>query len=315
MMRAISLLWIGFFLLGCERQIGTIRGESVGYTSFIEKLKRVRIDLRGRKLEVLKEELLDWKRLRQELEDYLDRESIWEELKGEGYEEGREEQERVYELIGIGKKGDWSKGLELRIKRVILEEELDSFLGGEGELELGGGVRISYWEFLELYPEDLLRGWGGRNEGGKRKVRDMLRGVIINVLKGRELDSGGWGGLELGGRWEEEKELRWKEKLIWMYRKKVEEEYREELMGKEERLREYYFKNQSQYGYERVTVGGERRRYQLSYSRVRGDLIEEFLRRELEEWQKGLWAKHGMGIEEEYFKGLGAREVELERRR
>ena len=316
-MKGVILIWV-IFLWGCERKVGVIKGEGVGYEGFIEILKGDRVDLRGRKLEELRKKLLDWKKLRQELENYMDWESMWEELKEKGFDKGREDQKRMHGLMELGRVRGRGKELELRIKKIIREEGLDNFLEGKGSLGLGGGFWVDYGRFWELYREDIVRGLeegfeegsGGRRE--ERMEERMKKGIIVNILRGRELEKGGRVGL--GNKWIEGEGMRWKWRLIGMYQRKVEEEYKEEVMGEEGILREYYRKNQSQYQYEKVVEGGMRQKYQLSYSRVKSDLVGEFVDRRMGEWKKRLWAKHGMGIEEEYFKGLGAREVELERR-
>ncbi len=308
-----------FILVNCSPKIGEMNGQAITRNQFTELLEASQPQYFARSQDAIIQKLSNWKRLKTILIDYLNDYSIWMEVQEKNISKTiSQKKKNLFNLVSLGEytfillknrksvdQGPSKTPLifhDEALKTYLLNDQPDiSSHGDDVILSVEGQFSANLREIISFFPNkhkmDLYN-----------FISKTLVPMIDNALVGKSL------GFRRHPQYLKWQKLKWRKYLIHVHQGEVREHFRTSILANQDsELKEYYEKNKNQLAYKELKDKNSKSRrlqkYHFSYSRVKSDLVDTFVDKEMEKWRKGLWRKYKIRLEESYFDRLGQQEV------
>ncbi len=310
-----------FILTNCSPKIGEMNGQSITRNQFNQLLEASQPQYFARDQETITRKLSNWKRLKTTLIDYLNDYSVWKDLQEKNIADSISQKKKdLFDLVSLGEytfillknkkpmgQSESKTSLIFNdevLKSYLLDDRPDKGLSLENKviLRVEGQFTVNLGEIISFFPNkhkmDLYN-----------FISKTLVPIVEKALVGK---SSGFHRHPQYLKWQK---LKWRKYLVHVHQGEMREHFRTSILANQDsELKEYYEKNKSQLAYKELKDKGNKgqtlQKYHYSYSRVKNDLVETFVDKEMEKWKKGLWRKYRIRVEESYFDELGQQELE-----
>ncbi len=308
-----------FILVNCSPKIAEMEGQGITRSQFSQLLEASQPKYFAQNHEAISKRLYNWRRLKTALQSYLDGYSVWKELQGKSIADSVSQKNKdLVNLVSLGeytfillKKKESERKSPAKPSFIFKDKVLKAYLlddrpakdrphEDEVILSVEGYISLSLKEIISFFP-------GRQKKELYNFVSKTLVPVIHTALKGKSL------GFHRHPQYLKWQRIKWRKYLIHIYQDKMREQFKTVILAHQEsELKDYYEKNKSQQAYKEIKDKKNKtlQKYHYSYSRVKSDLVDTFVDKEMNKWKKNLWKKYKIHLEESYFRGLEHQEME-----
>lgn len=310
-----SLFLLLFLFVNCSPKLAEIQGKSISKNDFFRILSKKDPRYFGKKISKIENKLIDWKRLKPPLMDYLNDEAIHKELLENKFYQSINKKEMdfwhygalaEYTYILVNKKVTFEE-LQKKEKALLFNSEALKKAIKENT-SLKTVIRLSQPEEFILSKKEL------ENYYQENKVKMQFYKWVDEVIIPQLYLS-----LE-GYRREYNKELLFieywqmkkRKKLIALFEIKKKKELRDQIiLNRENELKALFEKEKDKFVHYTPNKEDKQKlgeKYQYTYNRVREDLINRLVDKDLLNWKQKLKEKYSIKISNEYFDYLSEEE-------
>lgn len=301
------ILLFAILLVNCSPKVAEIQGEDISKNDLFRLLSQKDPRYFGKKISAIENKLLDWKRLRAPLEEYLNEEAVYLELSEKNFSNTINSKEMEfwhygalaeYTYILISKQVSYD---EVQAKKGLVYNE--KLFSSDVEVDKLKGTAIKL-----LYPKEFVLSWAElkiffpKDETKLTLIKWMQEVLIPQLYLSME---GYRQGFHKEPLFIQYWEMKKRKKLISLFESIKKKKLRNHIVAnREDELKRLFEKEKEYFVHYKPNKENKDQlgpKYQYTYNRVREDLISRLIEKDLLVWKKKLKKKFAIKIEKSYF--------------